>query len=375
MVRKHIATIRSLALAAAGILAFSIQTAAAEPKPCLGFCDTGKSKPVGLFVGGFNFVYEFEGKALEKSGTPTPNLAFGGTTLFNPLSITFDSHENLWIAYGGTSSGPLPVIELTRANLAALKKGKGVNPKVVIKDKGKSDVPFILPRSLAFDSAGDLWVSDPGRNAIMDFLPKQIKKSGGPAPTTFISAADFVPGAIRFDASDNLWVEQFQTSNPQQISRFAPGDRAASGTPNPGLIVDLPDGIDPVDLAFDSSGNLWLAGPGSAGDTLEMIAASDLTGTGEISPSAAVTVTSSAFGVLVGSGSCLGGIDFDPSGNLWVSVGTNNTNCEAATQIVEFTPSQLNAGGNLVPSVTIGQNHKQTNLLLPGPIRFGATVK
>jgi streptogramin lyase len=370
MIRRHIATIRSLVLAAAGILAFSIQTAATGPKPCTGFCDSGKSKPVGLYVGGFNFVYEFQGKALEKSGTPTPNLAFGGTTLFNPLSITFDSHENLWIAYGGTSSGPLPVIELTRANLAALKKGKGVNPKVVIKDKGKSDVPFILPRSLAFDSAGDLWVSDPGRNAIMDFLPKQIKKSGGPSPTTFISAADFVPEAIRFDASDNLWV-----SAGNSLWRFAPGDRDASGAPNPSLVVDLPAAFGVQDLAFDGSGNLWIAGADfTVGilDEVKMIAAGDLVGTGEISPPVGVTITSSAFGTEPGlaGGICLGGIDFDQSGNLWVSA-----HCDPDTHLIEFTPSQLSTGGNLVPSVTIGQNHKQTNLLMPGPIRFGATLK
>ena len=371
MVRKHIATIRSLALAALGILAFSIQIAEAKIRCTFLLNCSGKSKPAGLFVGGFNFIYEFQGKALEKSGTPTPNLAFGGTTLFNPLSITFDSDENMWIAYGGTSSGPLPIIELTRANLASLKKGKGVNPKVIIKDKGNSDVPFVVPRSLSFDSAGDLWVSDPGRNAIMDFLPKQIKKSGAPAPTTFISAADFVPGAIRFDASDNLWV----SAGNSQVLRFAPSDRDATGAPNPSLIVNLPADFGVQDLAFDGSGNLWIAGAdftvGSL-DEIKMIAAGDLIGTGEISPPVGVTITSSAFGTEPGlaGGICLGGIDFDQSDNLWVSA-----HCDPDTHLIEFTPSQFSTGGNLVPSVTIGQNHKQTNLLLPGPIRFGATVK
>jgi hypothetical protein len=61
-------------------------------------------------------------------------------------------------------------------------------------------------------------------------------------------------------------------------------------------------------------------------------------------------------------------------GDLWVSVGTNNDECEAAQQIIEFTPGQLSTGGDLTPSVTILQNKKQTNLIAPGPIRFGPTL-
>ncbi len=151
----------------------------------------------------------------------------------------------------------------------------------------------------------------------------------------------------------------------------------STGSANPSLIVNLPDLFFFVDLAFDSSGNLWIAGPGSDGDALEMISASNLTGTGEVSPPAAVTVTSSSFGTLVGSGSCLGGIDFDSSGNLWVSVGTDNGDCDGntTTQVISFTPAQLGTGGNLTPSVAISQNKRETNLFLPGPLRLGPALQ
>jgi hypothetical protein len=184
---------------------------------------------------------------------------------------------------------------------------------------------------------------------------------------------------MRFDGSGNLWVAEFpqpsNLSNPLQLWRFTPSDRAASGPANPSLIMNLPDGLDPVDLAFDSSGNLWLAGPGSHNDALEMIPAGDLGGSGQISPSASVIVTSSAFGLLAGPGSCLGGIDFDRSGDLWVAVGTNDADCQANSQVVEFTPGQLGTGGSLTPAVTIGQNSKATNLSLPGPLRFGPAIQ
>ena len=89
------------------------------------------------------------------------------------------------------------------------------------------------------------------------------------------------------------------------------------------------------------------------------------------SPSPSLIITSSAFG----SGWCLGGLDFDHSGDLWVSVVGSNGGCEADTQLVEFTPSQLSMGGNLTPSITISPNSKNTNLASPGPIRFGPMVK
>ncbi len=374
MARNHRTTIRSTVLAAAGILAFSIEIAAANP--------VGKEHPQGLWVGGSQYISEFQGKALKKSGDPKANLAFGSSEYFTPRSMTFDRKNNLWITFGVINYNlPAPVLEITHGDLASLKRGKKMKPKVLITERGSTGIPFTAsgPSELAFDEAGDLWVTDQGAQAIMDFTPSQIKESGSPTPTISITSPDFVPEVIRFDGSGNLWVAEFrltyEPSNPLQLWRFSPGDRAVSGQANPSLTMNLPDGLYPADLAFDSSGNLWLAGSSSHGDALEMISASNLTGTGEISPSATVTITASAFGFVDGSGSCLGGFDFDQSGDLWVSVGADNADCQADTQLVEFTPAQLNTGGNLTPSVIIGQNSTETNLFFPGPIRFGPSLK
>ena len=141
--------------------------------------------------------------------------------------------------------------------------------------------------------------------------------------------------------------------------------------------MNLPNLSLPVNFAFDGTGNLSVAGPGLHGDEIAMIAASGLGHQADLS-SPVVTITSSAFGVLLGTGSCIGGIDFDDAGNLWASVGAGNGDCEGNTgdtALVEFTPAQLSIGGNLTPSVIIGQNSKQTNLFLPGPLRFGPSVQ
>ena len=339
----------------------SIQIAAAKP--------AAKEIPHGLWVGSQTYISEFQGLALEQSGEPGARISFDTKDYFTPLSITFDRHKNLWVTSLGTDNDLFPIIEISPADIALLKTGKPVKRKVVIipgEAFGSS-----ASSGLAFDAAGDLWAANVSGRAIMMFRPNQIEKSGNPWPRIVISSPAFFPWAIRFDASDNLWA----TADAQHVFRFAPRDRAASGPPNPSLVVNVPDGLDPVDLAFDSAGNLWLAGPGSSGDEIEMIPASDLTGSGEIAPTAAVTITSSAFGVPADPGTCLGGIDFDDSGDLWASVTGTNAICEADTQVVEFTPSQLSTGGSLTPTVAIGQNSTGTNLFLPGPIRFGRALK
>lgn len=337
-------------------------------------------QPQGLWVGGYQYFSEFQGKALERSGAPKANLAFGSQAYGGPLSIAFDGHQNLWAVFQVINDNlPDPALEISRADLAALKSGKPVKPKVIISRQGNSAIPFVSPDSIGFDAAGDLWVIDGGQK-LLELLASQIKKSGGPIPNITITSQNAGPSKLRFDGSDNLWVVEFaipfDPSKPFQLWRFKPSDRASSGQANPSLIVNLPDLNFFVDLAFDTGGNLWIAGPGSHGDELEMISASNLTGTGEISPTADVTITSSAFGLLVGSGSCLGGIDFDSTGNLWASVGTDNGDCDGLTptQLVAFTPAQLSMGGNLTASLIISQNQRKTNLFLPGPIRFGPTV-
>jgi hypothetical protein len=367
MTRNHVTRIGALTLAIAATFAFSIEIASAK----------SKAKPQGLWVGGEKYFSEFQGKALTKSGTPRANLAFGSNTYFAPSSIAFDGHENLWAVFQGINNNlPSPALELTRGELTSLKAGNLVRPKVIISRQGNSSVPFANPESIGFDAAGDLWVIDGGQQ-IIELLASQIKKSGGPTPNISITSADAIPTKLRFDSSDNLWVVEFQLpfdiSKPAQMWRFAPTDRTSSGPATPSLIVNLPLDFVPADFAFDDSGNLWLAGNNLFGDSIEMFAAADLAGTGEVSPTTGVTINSPAFGA---SRDCLGGIDFDVSGDLWVSVGSESCgNGAVPAQVIEFTPDQLSTGGNLTPSLTIRENKHETNLFIPGPLRFGPSIQ
>jgi hypothetical protein len=297
-------------------------------------------------------------------------LAFGVKDYLDPISIAFDHDNNLWITDLSDLEPDLAIMEVRRANIASLKRGDVAKRRLII----PGGVGIISEGwfGIGFDAADDLFVSNTGQQLLK--VPRNRLGNNRPSPRIVISSkgSTVSPGAIRFDASDNLWV----ATGVSEVWRYSPGDRAAR-PPSPSLIVSLQsDFFIVTDLSFDHSGNLWLAGLALQGmgpfiNETEMISAADLTGMGWISPSPSVTITSSAFG----SGPCLGGLDFDRTGDLWVSVVGSNGVCEADTQLVEFTPSQLSIGGNLSPSVTIGQNSTKTNLFISGPIRFGPTVK
>ena len=366
MTRNHVNRICTLALAIPAMLAMPTQMAAAR----------SKTNAQGLWVGGEKYFSEFQGNSLLTSGTPKAHLAFGSVDYNSPLSIFFDAHHNLWTVFGDPNGLPSAAIEISRGDIASLKAHKPVKPKVVIGPKSNtSTFPFQFAESIGLDAAGDLWVSDLGRR-LVEFLSSQIKESGGPAPHVVITPSDTYIHDIKFDGSDNLWIAAtpmpYNPSNPEQMWRLTPSDRALSEPANPSLVLNVPGQVNVFDFAFDSSGNLWLAGSSSQGDEIELVSANDLSGTGVITPLANTTITSPAF-TPAGEGDCLGGIDFDHSGDLWVSVNSFSFGCVYG--VVEFTPSQLTTGGSLTPSVIIGQNSTETNLFISGPIRFGPTVK
>jgi hypothetical protein len=352
-------TICSIALAAIWSLACATQIAAAKTP----------ADAQGLWVADGNYISEFQGAALASSGTPDAHLTFGLKHYIVPYSIAFDRHNNLWItALNNTRSGDAAIIEVRRADILSLKSGNVAKSRLIT--PGGAGVESAGWFGIGFDAAGEVFVSN-GRDQLLLVPPNQLDKRR-PSPAIVISSKDWFPQVLRFDSSDNLSV----SAGLQQLWKFAPSDRDASGAPNPSLKVDSPNGLGIQDFAFDSSGNLWLAGVlpgiGSLVSAIEMISAGDLVGTGEISPPASLTITSSAFGIENAGlgGVCLGGIDFDHSGDLWVSA-----HCDPETHLIEFTPSQLSIGGNLTPSTTINPNSKKTNLAFPGPIRFGPVIK
>jgi len=341
----------------------------------------GTNKPAaGLWVGGWVALSEYQGRILRSGKGKNPNLAITGPEFSEAQSITFDQAQNLWFSYQSDLS-PFPqIVKLTSRQIAQIVNGEEVRTKVVLADLGTTGQAMLGPDFITFDSSGSLWLASSGANGIMEFLPAQIAVSGSPIPFISITSTDFNPGAVRFDRANNLWVEQFVLTPPSpptsaQIWMFAPSDRAASGTANPSLKLDLPASFFPSDIAFDSGGNLWATGwTTNANQSLLMkYSAADLSGSGEITPTPSVTISSIAFGE-PSLTPCLGGLDFDAQGDLWASVQANQVDCIGRSQIIELTPDQLQSSGNVIPSVTIGVIRVRKHQILPGPLRFGPTA-
>jgi sugar lactone lactonase YvrE len=202
----------------------------------------------------------------------------------------------------------------------------------------------------AFDSAGNLWVTDYINQEIQKFTPAQLA-SGASVPAVTISTQK-EPWGIAFDTHGNLWVGFY---NGNYVLRYAASDVAAwSGAladPTPTLSIATP--IGPLGLAFDAQGNLWVAGF-DLPQTYEIDAA-QLGGSGSIVPTDSLTSTYLEHGSAASHGEpsfaqltpayAIDGLAFDNSGNLWSST--------EGPDVAMYSPAQQESGDLSTPARTL----------------------
>src|SRR5580698_5158846 len=166
---------------------------------------------------------------LGQTGFTSNGVSPSSTTLKVPSAVAFDAQGNLWVADTSNNRILEYLAPLTTGEAASVVLGQtGFNSEVC---NGTTSTPFpttlCAPSALAFDSSGNLWVTDEANDRVLEFM----KGSG------FVSgqAASLVIGEVGFG------------SKGCNIS-----SQASSTT------LCYPDGI-----AFDSSGNLWVADGGN----------------------------------------------------------------------------------------------------------------
>jgi DNA-binding beta-propeller fold protein YncE len=145
-------------------------------------------------------------------------------------------------------------------------------------------------------------------------------------------------------------------------TRFRGG---GSSQVNPDITISSSSFGDPRAIAFDGTGDLWLAD--ATGKLLEF-AAADLGMSGILTPKVIITATP----VVTLDGIALSldfpeGVAFDPAGNLWVA----NLESDNAGSLAEFTPAQLASSGSPSPMVFLDSDIFGTNLHQPSQITFG----
>jgi secreted PhoX family phosphatase len=194
---------------------------------------------------------------------------------------------------------------------------------------------------LAFDSAGDLWAANSGSNSVVEFPKGELGKAS-PTPTVKLSSDHSgsikTPAGLAFDSSGDLWV-----ANATGDVEFSKSQLARSGSPTPAVTIttDLPLKVyQGAGLAFDSSGDLWVA-TFMAGKVLEY-AKGQLARSGKPAPKVTISASQSQ----LSSGYATGDVAFDAAGDLWVPD-------PAGADIVEYTRSEIATSGIHTPKVTI----------------------
>ena len=198
------------------------------------------------------------------------------------------------------------------------------------------------PAGCALDQSGDLWVANDLTNTVVEYARGALA-GGVQVPITTISsdASDSLSGpvALALDQAGDLWVANYDNSTVVEytLSNLASGARIPAVT----ISTDASRTLNsPLGLAFDRSGDLWVAA--NLSNKLLEYAKSDLVNGAEVP---AVTISPDAWGSL----NSPGGLAFDPSGDLWVANYGDNS-------LAVFAPAQLALSGSLATRAVAGPN-------------------
>ena len=233
----------------------------------------------------------------------------------------------------GRSLSPTPARRLTGARLHARQRnwtrlhnpiGPGATgderPEVVI-TKGIDG-----PGSLAVDASGDLWAVNDGSGTVVEYSRADLAKPA-PAPTVTLSIGG---DGVAFDPSGDLWV-----ANGSGVGEFTKAELAKSGAPTPVFTLEEGD----CSVAFDASGDLWEGGTNNVLTEFTKAQLAQSAKSGSTSPAPKVAITSNSL-----DGPCKPA--FDPAGDVWAG------NYSAKT-VVEFAKAQLGRTATLAPRVVI----------------------
>ncbi|MES1204656.1 MAG: hypothetical protein ABUS79_01845 [Pseudomonadota bacterium] len=276
--------------------------------------------------GGAAPLLGFAGADLAATGSPAAAVA---AMTAGATAPAFDADGNLWVI--GATSADAPVARFAAGTLG----GSGAKTPDVTIDSAPFRAGVPGAAALAFDKTGGLWVSVVAARQVIRFAPAQLTASGSPTPAVVLSDIEG-PAGLAFDAAGNLWV----ASSEARILKFA-ASRLAASTTGPDLSIEAqtPAPVigtlsDPIGLAFDGAGNLWVNYDGK----LARLTAADRAGAGDKTVTPAVQVGLDVAALPTG-------IAFDEGGGLWLAY--------AAGKFARLSAGQLAASGDVPPSTIV----------------------
>jgi len=296
------------------------------------------------------------------------DIGQGQNTLTHPTGLAIDSTGNLWASDFDNDR----VLQFLPPYTS------GMNANTVIGQASFTTNTLVTtqngvtgPEGVTFDKGGNLWVVDSVSNRILRFSPPF---SSSAAANLVLGQSDFTSyypatsqsglnssAEVAFDPSGNMWVTD--TGN-NRVLKFSPpftnGESASlvlgqSSFTTDGYSVSQTGLDNPVGIAFDSSGNLWVSDSGN--NRVLRFSPPFTNGMG-----ANMVLGQSVFALRINSTSQNGmyspyGIAFDPRGNLWVVDSGNNRVLRFAPPFATF------MGANLV----LGQSGFTSNAYAANP--------
>lgn len=253
-------------------------------------------------------------------------------SLCMPGSVTLDSSGDVWVADsrdGRVVEYPTPISQAMDAKLAIGQPDLDSTADCDGAHEILKEAPaapnltgreFCQPYSVTFDSHGNLWVSDPGNNRVLEFAP--------PFSTGMTASLE-----LGYPAAEGM-----NAPTPQRVCSI-----------NSGPVVSASSFCGPAGLAFDAKGDLWVVDNGnnrimefsppfSNGMAAILVLGQPNFTQGSLSPPAANTLDSPS------------NITFDHDGDLIISDSVNS-------RVLIFTPPFSNG---MSASVVIGQTDMKT---------------
>jgi sugar lactone lactonase YvrE len=282
-------------------------------------------EPASLVIGQTNFT--------------SYGSANGPAGLSEPEFLTFDHSGDLWVSDYNNSFVAEYTPPFTTGENASLEVG---SPNFSTSGCSATGAAYVCnPNGIAFDPSGNLWVVDSGNDSVVEFKApftagESVSMAVGGESDGQVNASNLDnPYGIAFDSSGNLWVAD--ASDNRVVEYRAPltnGEPASLAIGEPSLTATTNNDAkgnlsEPEDLAFGPSGNLWVADT----DDSRILEFTQPFSNGEDASQfiGAANFTSFNGNDTQSTVTLPEAIAFDHSGNLWVSDSGNSRVLEFAT--------------------------------------------
>jgi secreted PhoX family phosphatase len=248
-----------------------------------------------------------------------------------PNGLAFDVSGDLWVSNSASNT----VVEYKKSELAKVSPA----PSVIISWRPADELVGLT--GLAFDSSGNLWADQENADAVTEYTKSELSVSGSPTPRVTITNARLFyalgPAGLAVDPSGNLWVEGSPSATADAVSEYPNAQLTEPGPPIPRATIS--PGYQLWDFTFVASGNLWV--PNYNGSAVAEYAKAKLTKSG--SPAAHITISEPVLDVPQD-------LAFDSSGDLWV---INSHSKSGDPSLVEYTKAELAKSGSPTAASTI----------------------